>query len=73
MYASILDESNECEFADFAADVVEGGDDDDARSVIHDDINAGRFLEGANIAAFSADDAAFDFIAGDIDGGDCCF
>ena len=55
---------------DLAADGVEGADDDDAGRVVHDDVHAGGLLEGADVAAFAADDAALHVVAGDVDGAD---
>ncbi len=52
---------------DLAADRVERADDHDARRVVDDHVDAGRFFEGANVSSFAADDAAFHFVAWDID------
>ena len=55
---------------DLAADVVEGADDDDAGRVVDDHVDAGRLLEGADVAPFAADDAALHVVAGDVDRAD---
>lgn len=66
--AAIGDELVEGDAGDFAADGIEGADDDDAGGIVDDDVDAGGFFEGADIATFAADDSAFHFVAGDIDG-----
>ena len=60
----------ERQLGDFAADVVEGRHDDHAGRVVDDHVDAGRLFEGADVAAFAADDAALHFVVGNIDGGD---
>ena len=52
---------------DFAADGVEAADDDHAGRVVDDHVDAGGLFEGADVAAFAADDAALHFVAGNID------
>ena len=52
---------------DLAANVVEGADDDHPGRIVDDDVHAGGLLEGADVAAFAADDAALHVVAGDID------
>ena len=68
--AAVLNEFGERQLGDLAADVVEGRHDDDAGRVVDNDVDAGFFLEGANVAALATDDAALHFVAGDVDGGD---
>ncbi len=70
MDAAVLDQLFERELGDLATDVVEAGDDDDAGRVIDDHVNTGGFLEGADVAAFAADDPAFHVVAGDVDRAD---
>ena len=41
--------------------------------VVHDDLDAGRSLQGADVAAFAADDASLDFVILDREGGDGIF
>ena len=53
---------------DLAADRIEAADDHHAGRVVDDDVDAGRFFEGADVAPFAADDAALHFVAGNIDG-----
>ena len=65
--AAIGDEFVERGPSNFAADGIESTDDYDARRVIDDHVDAGCFFEGANVAAFATDDAAFHFVAGDVD------
>ena len=57
----------------FAADGVEAGDDDGLRGVIHDDFGTGSRFEGADIAAFAADDLAFEVIGIQVEDGDSIF
>ena len=57
----------------FAADRVEGGKQDGVRGIVHDDFNTGSGFQGADVAALAADDAAFDFIALDGEGGNGVF
>src|SRR5579875_244971 len=68
--AAILNQLGEGQTGDFAADVVEGADDDNAGRVIDDDIDAGAFLEGTDVASFAADDSTFHVIAGNVHGAD---
>src|SRR5262245_44072462 len=67
MDAPVGDELGERESGDFAADVVEGADDDHAWRVVDDDIDAGALLEGADVAPLAADDAALHVVRGNID------
>ena len=53
---------------DFAADRVEAADDHHAGRVVDDHVDAGGLFEGADVAAFAADDAALHFVVGDVDG-----
>ena len=48
---------------DFAAHGIEAREDDRLGGVVHDDLDARGGLEGADVAAFAADDAALDFVA----------
>ena len=48
----------------FAADRIEGRDSDGFGSIINDQIHAGDGFKGADVAAFTADDAALHFIVG---------
>ena len=52
---------------DLAADRVERADDHHARRVVDDHVDAGGLFEGADVAAFAADDAALHFVAGNVD------
>ena len=51
MDAAVLDQLGQRQPGGLAADVVEGADDDDAGRVVDDDVDAGRLLEGADVAA----------------------
>ena len=53
------------EAGDFAADHVEGADDDHAGRVVDDHVHAGGLLEGADVAALAADDPALHLVVGD--------
>src|SRR5581483_7003262 len=54
---------------DFAANGVEAGKDDGAGGVVDEDGDAGGGFEGADVAAFAANDAAFHFLPLNIDSG----
>ena len=53
---------------DLAADHVEAADDDHAGRVVDDQVDARGLLEGADVAALAADDAALHLVVGDADG-----
>ena len=57
MDAAILHETLEGDAGDLAADGVEAGEDDRLGGVVDDEVDAGRELEGADVAPFAADDA----------------
>ena len=67
MNSAVLDQFFEREFRRLAPDVVEAGDDDDSGGVVDDQIDAGRFLERADVAAFAADDPPFHVVGGYVD------
>ena len=52
----------------FPADHVEAADDDHARRVVDDQVDAGGLFEGADVAALAADDPPFHLVVGDADG-----
>ena len=54
---------------DLAAHGIKAGKHHGAGSVVNEHGDAGGGLEGADVAAFAADDAAFHFLALDADGG----
>ena len=66
MDAAVLDEALERDAADLAADRVEAREDDCLRRVVDDQVDAGELLEGADVAALAADDAALHVVAGDV-------
>ena len=55
---------------DLAAHRVESGKEDGVGRVVHDDLDAGRGLEGADVSALTADDAALDLVVVDREGRD---
>ncbi len=68
MDSAVGDELVECDAGNFAANRVERADDHHARRVVDDHVDAGRLFERTNVPPFAADDAAFHFVAGNIDG-----
>ena len=52
---------------DLAAVRIEAGQDDRARRVVDDQVDAGRQLERADVAAFAADDPPLEIVAGQVD------
>ena len=55
---------------DLAADGVEGADDDGLGGVVDDEVDARGRLDGPDVAAFAADDAALELLVGEVDDGD---
>ena len=70
MDPAILNQLGQGQLGGLPANVVEGADDDHAGRVVDDDVDAGGFFEGADVAAFPADDAALDVVAGNVDAAD---
>ena len=70
MDASVLDQLDERQLGHFPTDVVEGGDDDDARRIVDDHVDAGLFLKCPDVAPFAADDPALHFVVRNVDGRD---
>jgi hypothetical protein len=68
--AAVLHEALERDAGDLAADGIEAGEDDRFRRVVDDEVDAGRQLERADIAALAADDAALHVLAREVDDGD---
>ena len=64
MDAAVGDELGERDPGDLAADRVEARDDDGLGRVVDDQVDAGRLLEGADVAALAADDPALHLVAG---------
>ena len=58
MDAAVLEQLLERHAGDLAADAVEAGEDHRVRRVVDDEVDAGEVLEGADVAALAADDAA---------------
>ena len=71
--AAVGDEAFEGEAGDFAADGVEAGDEDGVGGFVDHEGDAGGGLEGLDVAAFAADDAAFHFLIGEADEGGADF
>jgi hypothetical protein len=67
--AAVEDEALHGFAGDFAADGVEAGEHDGIGGIVDEDGDAGGGFEGADIAAFASDDAAFDVVALEGDGG----
>ena len=65
--AAVRDEALERDAADLAADRVEAREDDGLGRVVDDQVDAGQLLEGADVAALAADDAALHVVARDVD------
>src|SRR3954469_16569565 len=68
--APVLDQLYEGEARDLAADAVERGEDDRLRGVVDDEVDAGEVLEGTDVAALAADDAALHVVGRQLDEGD---
>src|SRR5215212_6728193 len=62
--AAVGDELLQSEAADLAPDGVEAGQQDRFGGVVDDQVDAGDRLEGADVAALSADDAALHVVRG---------
>ena len=54
---------------DLAPDAVEAGQDHGVGRVVDDEVDAGEVLEGADVAALAADDAALHVVGGELDDG----
>src|SRR5207245_1097731 len=67
MDASVGDQSFHRLLRNLAPIRIEPGQDDRARRVVDDEIDAGRELEGPDVPAFAADDAPFQIVARQID------
>src|SRR5882672_11395737 len=62
MNAPIGDELLQRQPRDLAADWIEARDDYRVGSIVDDDIDASRELEGADVPAFASDDASLHFV-----------
>ena len=67
--SAVLDQPLHGQAGDLAADGVEAADHHHAGRIVHDDVHAGGLLEGPDVAAFAADDAALHVVVGDFHGG----
>ena len=70
MDATVGHELGQGHAGDFAADRVEGADDDRLGRVVDDQVHSGGLLEGPNVAPFAADDAALHLVVGEMDRAD---
>ena len=68
--APVLQQLLERHAGDLAPDAVEAGEDDRVGRVVDDEVDAGEVLEGADVAALTADDAALHVVGGQLDDGD---
>src|SRR5207237_6950579 len=66
MNAAICDQTLDGLARDLTAERIEGGEDDGARRVVDDQLDAGRRFERADVAPFAADDPAFHVVAGEV-------
>ena len=65
--AAVADQPLDRLAGDLAAQRIEAGEDDRARRVVDDQLDAGRGLERADVASLAADDAALQVVARQID------
>ncbi len=65
--AAVGDQTLDGLLGDLAAVGIEARQDDRARRVVHDEIDAGRHLERADVAALASDDAALEIVARQVD------
>ncbi len=65
--AAVRDQPLDDAACDLAAERIEAGQDDRAGRVVHDQVDAGRELEGADVPALAADDPALEVVARKID------
>ena len=70
MDAAVLDQLGERDAGDLTPDRVEAAQNDGLGRVVDDQIDAGRLLEGADVATLAADDAALHLVARQVDDAD---
>ncbi len=63
MDAAVDDELLQCDARNLPADAVEAAQDHRLRRVVDDEVDAGHALEGTDVAALAADDAALHVVA----------
>ena len=73
MDPSIGDEFGHRLSSDFSPDWIEPAYDDHPWCIVDNQIAAGSFFEGTDVASFPTDDSAFHFVIGDIDRGSGAF
>ena len=64
MDAPVHDQVGQGDAGHFAPHRIEAGQHDRFRRIVNDQVHAGHGLEGADIAAFAPDDAAFHLVVG---------
>ncbi len=67
MDAAVLQQLLERQAGDLAAHAVEAREDHGVRRVVDDEVDAGEVLEGADVAALAADDAALHVVGRQLD------
>ena len=73
MDAAVHDEALHRDARDLAPDGVKGADDHRFGSVVNDQVHTGGGLQGADVAALAADDAALHVVVGQVDHADGAF
>ena len=68
--AAVRDEALEREAGDLPSDGVEARKDDDFGRIVDDEFDAGRVLDGADVAPLAADDARLHVVVGQRHDGD---
>ena len=68
--SAVFHEAFQSVTSDLATDRVEGAQDDHARGVVDDDVDASGALESLDVATLFADDATFHFVVREFEGGD---
>ena len=68
--ASVLDQLVHGSARHLPSDAIKARDHDHAGRVVHDDVNAGRLLEGTDIPTLAADNAALHLITRELDRAD---
>ena len=66
MDAAVGEQLGERQARRLAAHPVEAGEHDGLRGVVDDEVDAGHVLEGADVAAFAADDATLHVVGGQV-------
>ena len=64
MDTAVSDQLFQCQPGDLPADRLEAGDGDGLRCIVDDEIHTGQRLDGTDVAALAADDAALHLVIG---------